>query len=298
MCVSKKPIDKFDECDDFFCLVVESLVLSACMEKFEMNGLDGVPCEQYAPGGIDTWMLSEEERKKVLETLTLELIDSFTNFSFQNLNSPSSSDKVFLYAKNLLSLGLFYLEYSDAIREADGTRDLRCWRYLMPMFLSSGRKNYAIESFQLLMQHDYVLSEREASELLWSRFINASGKPGCNIPNDLHLEHLNKICKTSVRALGVNKTEHCITRIGRALGTIAPVLDQFDDDNHVKKISGQHNVASSARDLKLLLDVLKDASVFAEKSQRAYSTFPNPRDPLHAITKDDLTTWIVNHIKF
>ena len=72
------------------------------------------------------------------------------------------------------------------------------------------------------MQHDYYLSEREAAELLWSRFINVQGKPGCNIPNDLHLEHLNRLCKTAIKGLGANKTESCITRVGKALGTIAP----------------------------------------------------------------------------
>ena len=54
--VVSKPIDRFDACDDFFCLVIEALVLHACMEKFEMQGLDGVPCEQYAPHGIESWI--------------------------------------------------------------------------------------------------------------------------------------------------------------------------------------------------------------------------------------------------
>ena len=52
--VVSKPIDRFDACDDFFYLVIEALVLHACMENFEMQGLDGVPCEQYAPHGIES----------------------------------------------------------------------------------------------------------------------------------------------------------------------------------------------------------------------------------------------------
>ena len=296
--VVSKPIDRFDACDDFFCLVIEALVLHACMEKFEMQGLDGVPCEQYAPHGGESWMMSDEERKELLETLTLDVIDTFTNFSFHKCDIPSTSDKVLLYNKHLLSLGLFYFEYCDAIREGDGIRVLRCWRYLLPMFISSGRTNYAIESFQLIMQHDYYLSEREAAELLWSRFINVHGKPGCNIPNDLHLEHLNRLCKTAIKGLGANKTESCITRVGKALGTIAPILENFDTINKVAKLSGKHHAASSEKDLKLLLDVFKDASVYVEKAERIHPSFPNPRDPLHAITKDKLTTWIVDHFNF
>ena len=79
-----------------------------------MQGLDGVPCEQYAPHGIESWMMSDEERKELLEKLTLDVIDTFTNFSFQKCNIPSTSDKLFLYSKHLLSLGLFYFEYCDA----------------------------------------------------------------------------------------------------------------------------------------------------------------------------------------
>ena len=135
------------------------------------------------------------------------------------------------------------------------------------------------------MQHDYYFSERdEAAELLWSRFINVHWKPGCNIPNNLHLEHLNRLWKTAIKGLGANKTEICITRVGKALGTIAPILENFDTINKVTKVSGKHQAACSEKDLKLLLDVFKDASVFVEKSERIHPSFPNPRDPLHAIT--------------
>ena len=30
-------------------------------------------------------------------------------------------------------------------------------------------------------------------ELMWGRFVNVHGKPGKNIPNDLHGEHLNRV---------------------------------------------------------------------------------------------------------
>ena len=56
---------------------------------------------------------------------------------------------------------------------------------MLPMFSSSGCRNYANECIQDLMQHDHLLSPCEAAELLWSRFINVHGCPGCNSPNDL-----------------------------------------------------------------------------------------------------------------
>ena len=33
--VVSKPIDRLDACDDFFCLVIEALVLHACMENLK-----------------------------------------------------------------------------------------------------------------------------------------------------------------------------------------------------------------------------------------------------------------------
>ena len=55
-----------------------------------------------------------------------------------------------------LTLGCFYLEFRDVIKEGDGLWVLRCYRYMLPMFVSSGRKNYAIETLNLLLQHDVV----------------------------------------------------------------------------------------------------------------------------------------------
>lgn len=37
-------------------------------------------------------------------------------------------------ASEVLSYGLMYLEFCDSMREGDGLRILRCWRYLMLFF--------------------------------------------------------------------------------------------------------------------------------------------------------------------
>ena len=94
-------------------------------------------------------------------------------------------DRMFGYATKLLSLGLFYVEYCDAIKEGDGDRVLCCWRYLLPLFRVSGRKNYAIEAFKMLFSYHYVLSPRQAKQLLWSRFVNMTGLPGRSVACDM-----------------------------------------------------------------------------------------------------------------
>ena len=85
-----------------------------------------------------------DDHKKILKAISIDLINNYVDMMFHTTPvddpDPDNTDKVHLYAKRLLSLGCFYLEYSDAIREGDGDRVLQCWRYLLPMFVISRRK--------------------------------------------------------------------------------------------------------------------------------------------------------------
>ena len=189
-----------------------------------------------------------------------------------------------------------YLEFRDAIKEGDGICVLRCYRYLLPMFINSGRTNYAIETLNFLMQYDYLLSPRQAEELLWGRFVNTHGQAGRNIPNDLHCEHLNKLVKTSIAQLQANKTTKSMERVARALGTVHPLLHNFDKDNHVAETSTSHKEAKSMQDFKSLLKCLNNASVLTKIPGRKYMTFSKPHDPLHAMPHDDILKWVKEHI--
>ena len=175
----------------------------------------------------------------------------------------SSDDKVYEYSRQLKSIGYFYKECSDAVREGDGLRVLQCWRYLLPSFKSSGRKNYALEALHMLCQYHYKLTPRQYAELIWSRFIDVHGLPGRNIPADLHMEHLNRVCKDTIRGLGANQSEKTITRVGKALGTLSPTLDQYDNDNCVPSASAVRSTPNSDRDRDLIMQQLQDSKVLS-----------------------------------
>ena len=136
---------------------------------------------------------------------------------------------------------------------------LNCWKYLLPIFWNSRRKNYAIETLNLLCQHKFTSSPHHRQRLLCARCINVHGIRGRNIPSDLHMEHLNRTIKTAMKALGSNKTDKAICRIGRALGTLAPVLDQFDLDNNVPSVTGSHKRSNTQRDVYTIVEELKKA---------------------------------------
>ena len=154
------------------------------------------------------------------------------------------------------------------------------------MFISSGRTNYAMESLNFLMQYDYLLSPRQAEELLLGRFINTHGQAG---PNDLYCEHLNRLVKTSITQLQANKTTTSMERVTRASGTVYP---SFDKDNHVAEPSASHKKIKSFQDFKSVLSCLNKASVFTNIP----NTFLKPRDPLHAMSQEDTQELVRKHI--
>lgn len=105
---------------------------------------------------------------------------------------PIEMNHVREYARELISLGLLFAEFRDVICEGDGLCILRCWRVSLPIFKATNRTNYSIEAFTRLAQYHFLFTERLKKQLLWSRTVNTSGRPGKNIPCDLHMEHLNR----------------------------------------------------------------------------------------------------------
>lgn len=96
----------------------------------------------------------------------------------------SALDEVYEYTREVITLSLLWHAYHDAVKEGDGDRVICMWRFLMIVFKMSGRKNYALEAVNLLMQCEYILSPRLKAQLMWSRFVNVHGKPRRNIPCD------------------------------------------------------------------------------------------------------------------
>lgn len=198
-----------------------------------MDSLDSTPSESMIP--YDTWMSPDDERKSLLLTVCKTIVSRYVDFSidFQSKHTSTSQavDGVLAYATETLSLGLFYMEYKDAISEGDGNRVLRCWHYLLPLFTVTGRTNYSLEALYMLYQFHFDLTSRQAQQAIWSRFVNTHGAPGRSIACDLHLEHLNRLCKDAVAGLGSNKTETAITRVGKCIGPLSRFLTNFDATN-------------------------------------------------------------------
>ena len=92
--------------------------------------------------------------------------------------------------------------------------------------------------------------------------MNVHGHPGKNISANLLMEHLNRLVKEAIKNLGANKTEKSISRIGRAIGTIATLLYQYDHENNVTTLLGAHHIATSEKDRNNIFSELVRAKVF------------------------------------
>ena len=201
------------------------------------------------------------------------------------------------YAIELLTLGLLYVEYTDAIKEGDGQRVHRCWKFMFPLFKISGRKNYTIEAFTMLFSHAFLLSSRQAEQLLWCRFINTTGRPGRNIPMDLHMEHLNRVCKDAICSLGANKTQMAIKRIGKCISVLKAVADNFDEQTRVNENKGYHTVASADRDRHMIINELLTHSIFSPLPGRCHSSFKNMDSSIFSeVSYDLMIQWMNEHI--
>lgn len=83
---------RYNECDDFFELIVNCHIVVAAMKLLEMSSLEDIP---NLPS-IDTselWMECIERRRDVLISVCGDVVDQFISFQY-NATLKSSEDKV------------------------------------------------------------------------------------------------------------------------------------------------------------------------------------------------------------
>lgn len=93
--------------------------------------------------------------------------------------------------KEFITYGLLYTEFEDA---GDSLRVIRCWGFFLPIFKASNRTKYVLEAAKLLINL-HILPQWLTQQMIWSHFVNMSGKAGHNRPCHLHMEHLNHTAK-------------------------------------------------------------------------------------------------------
>ena len=199
-------------------------------------------------------------------------------------------DSIYLYGTDLLTIGLIWHGFYDSIREGDGERILRYWKLLLIIFKVTGHRNYAKEAVVLLDQYYHTFSERQKTQLLWSRCVNTQGIAGANIPCDLFMEHLNRRLKNCIRNMGANVSSFSIIKAGKAIGALHHVCNIFEQQTVGHSRSSRHKFHSFGEDLKSVVDILKEVRTFTYNPDRKekYQSFKSKKGLLEQITTQQL----------
>ncbi len=243
--VKTKPKSDVNAAEDFLKVVVVGYIIGYIIAAvMTYLGMSSFSAESIVPH--DIWMEDDAVRQAKIKDIAKHIVNEYvclaTEFKEHKSKPDSSYGTVLEYSREVLSLGILFLDFKDAVREGDGDRVLLVWKYLMLLFKAS---NYAIEALTLLSQYHLTLPPNLIEQLKWSRFININGIPGHNASCDLHMEHLNKLVKTAMEGLGANKSQKAICRVGRAIGVLASAIDSFDKDLGVP--SGKHSDKAKKR---------------------------------------------------
>ena len=118
------------------------------MKLFGMSSLDDNPSNiTLFPEGSST--LNSLQRQNVLVLACSKVVTEFVALLYPSSQMPDE-DHILAYSKETISLGLLLMEFCDGIREGDGLRILRCWKYFLSIFKACKRTYYSIETLNLL----------------------------------------------------------------------------------------------------------------------------------------------------
>ncbi|CAG2233680.1 unnamed protein product [Mytilus edulis] len=115
-------------------------------------------------------------------------------------DNNNESDGVSAYTKLVLTLGLLRMDHNDAIHMGDGSRMLRIDQFLVLYYKYCHCTKYAFGTLETIAQTEVLLTERQAHRLIWNRTVNHKGDANTNHPNDLDVEHCNKVFKDSAHS--------------------------------------------------------------------------------------------------
>ena len=71
--------------------------------------------------------------------------------------------------------------------------------------------------------------------------------------------------------LSSNKTEKCIKRVAKAIGTLEPVLGNFDADNSINDPSGVHKMSPATKECTVLVkELISNVLAFDKNNDKSF----------------------------
>ena len=214
-------------------------------------------------------------------------------------STPPREDYIYNYACVRLSFGMLIRNFNDAVREGDGVRILRCWKFLLLIYKANKHHKYALSALHLIAKTISLLTPQQAIRLVWNRTVNNRGGEGRNISLDLRLEHLVHLLKELLANLGVNLTIPAAERCSKALKAVEDLLASVDSQLKVKRPSGRHTVTRSKADFEAIVkELYVRGDVFSNRAEdnREYRCFKHIKGSLWGnLNYGQLNSWINQH---
>lgn len=203
-------------------------------------------------------------------------------------------DHIFNYGCLHISLGLLIRDAEDSVKEGDGQRLVRVWKFLTLLFRLTRCHKYALAGIRLTASTEGLLAPRKAHQLIWNRFAGLKHGPGTRISRDERLEQLNKVSKEEIRSRFPNINDDSVVTATSSTGTIDKLLRQSNADVQREAKSGHHcNSKQKLTFTTILTQVHCKAKVFMFCPGREYKTFPGlRRDIFKDLCPGPLAKWL------
>ena len=205
----------------------------------------------------------------------------------------TETDGVWNYHSAFLKMALLERDFQDAIKEGDGARICRLWKFKMLYFKKEGRHRYSLEALKLIFDLQALLSPSEAHRVKWNRTVNPSGQAHNNMSMDLNCEHYVLYTKQCIERIGANVQFPIAQTMSKTLGEMKDFVECFDKSCGIPPESGKHTAANKEEDITLMADILQQHKVFEFTPGRSYSCFQNQKaNPIRDLKEADLKKWI------
>ena len=191
---------------------------------------------------------------------------------------------MFNYNCAILTNGLFFLNFLDAVSEGDGQRLIRQYKLLLLYCKADGQhsKKYALESLYQFFLIFALLSPRDAERFVWNRTVNNGGGKGKNIALDLD-QNLN---------------ERSVSRVCHAEKGTRNLVQTMDRNLQRHSDSWKHSSVSLDRDLSELVKRLVNNRALEEMPARQYRHFCSfERNPFKNVQASSIYKWINGYKK-
>ncbi|CAC5425835.1 unnamed protein product [Mytilus coruscus] len=156
------------------------------------------------------------------------------------------------------------MDHNDAIHMGDGSRMLRIDQFLVLYYKYCHCTKYAFE--------------RQAHRLIWNRTINHKGAANTNHPNDIDVEHCNKVFKDSAHSYRGVFTEKVVARVSKSAMKVHEIIKQFDKVCNVHVLSGRHKTCDKEIDIITLVRQFQACNLFDFIPGRSHYAYPNIKE--------------------